>query len=125
MGRALVLLAALLVTAPAHAQVPDGTATHVVLGTYAVAAFVDISATEYGIGTGNFRETNPAFRWAVNRGPTTAGIVKGSAHTVIVWWLLRQHKGHPTRTFWVSLALASAQVAVDVQNARTIGRGGQ
>jgi hypothetical protein len=124
MGRRLarVLALVLLTAAPAAAQLPDGTVTHAVLGTYAVAAFVDISATEYGIGTGKFREHNPLFRWAVARGPTTAGVVKGSAHTAIVWWLLRQHKAHPTRTFWVSLALASAQVAVDVQNARTIGR---
>jgi len=130
MRSAAFLLSALLFAASAAAQtVPDGTATHVALGIFAVAAVGDVAWTEYAMGQGvgrgqspPYRELNPAYRWAVERGATTAAVVKGSADFVVGWWLVKQHADHPTRTFWTAATLAGAKVALVIHNARTIRR---
>ena len=40
--------------------------------------------------------------------------------SVIRYVLLRDHKTHPRRAFWLAVAFASAQIAVDVHNARAL-----
>ncbi len=120
---ACVVLALVWLAVPATAAgAGDGAALHAAIGAYMVAGFVDIASTEYGVGRNVAHEANPLFRPAVERGPFTAGLVKGTAHTALAWWLLRSHAAHPTRALWIAAALAGAQIAVDVSNARAIGR---
>ena len=117
MSRLLLAFVLLLAARPLAAQTSDGLPLHIVLGGYMVSAFADLSVTEYYVGKGTVREANPLFRPAVEKGPVTAAIVKGSVHTAVAWWLLRAHAEHPKLAFWSAAALCGAQLAV---NARTV-----
>lgn len=115
---ALVFLAFLVIPQSAAAQdVPQKLA----LGSYLTAAFFDTSITSYCSGAKTCHEQNPLLRPIVDRrGVVAAMTVKGAMHAGITLGLLRLSKNHPTRTFWLTVALTGAQVAVDVANVRTL-----
>jgi hypothetical protein len=118
---ALSLLMAVLfiVGSCRSAAAQSETATHVALGSYLTASYFDASITAYCHGQGTCRETNPILRPIVEqRGVVTAMTVKGAMHAGIAAWLLKAHKDHPRRVFWITVGLTAAQVAVDVQNVR-------
>lgn len=123
MGRG-VLGAALLVlglAAPVAAQ--GERATHLALGGYLTAAFADVSITSYCHGQGWCHESNPLLAPIVERrGVVAAMTVKGAMHAGVAWWVLRDHRTHPRRAFWVAVGLTAAQVAVDVWNVRVTNR---
>lgn len=116
--RPLVCAVALLLAVPSVARAQDGFQTHAALTAYMLAAFGDVAQTEHAIGAGTAKEVNPVLAWSVQKGPITAALVKGSMHTALAWWLLHTHQDHPQRAFWIAVGLASAQLAVDVHNAR-------
>jgi hypothetical protein len=109
----------LLVAVPVSAQ--DRTA--IAIGAYITAGFVDAAGTAYCHGAGTCHEVNPVLSPIVDRhGVVAAMSVKGAMHTGISAWLLRDRKRHERRAFWTAVALAGAQLAVDIGNNRRIGR---
>jgi len=109
----------LLVAVPVSAQ--DRTA--IALGAYITTGFIDASGTAYCHGAGTCHEVNPVLRPIVDRhGVVAAMAVKGAMHTGISAWLLRDRQRHERRAFWTAVALAGAQLAVDIGNNRRIGR---
>lgn len=94
---------------------------HLAIAAHVVAQMVDVSTTEYGIGTGRFREANPAMRWAA-RSPVTMGIAKGSLAVASSWALLRLHKQHPKAALIGALVSSTISVAVSARNIRTISQ---
>lgn len=121
MARVLALVLALLWPSSAWAQ--SERATHVALGAYMTAAFFDTSITSYAIGQGVAHEANPFLRPIVeNHGVVTAMTIKGGLHVGIAALILKYHKTAPKRTFWITVGLTAAQVAVDVANVRTVNR---
>lgn len=109
----------LLVAVPVQAQ--DRTA--IALGSYMTAGFIDAAGTAYCHGAGTCREVNPVLRPIVDRhGVVAAMAVKGAMHSGISAWLLRDRKRHERRAFWTAVALAGAQLAVDIGNSRRVGR---
>jgi len=114
-----VLLLVLLLPSSAYAQ--GERATHLALGSYVTAAFFDASITSCCHGAKTCREQNPLLRPIVEkRGVVAAMTVKGAMHAGIAAWLLKAHKDHPKRVFWITVGLTAAQIAVDVQNVRTL-----
>lgn len=93
---------------------------HLTIASYGIAAFVDISTTEYGLGRGIVREANPIQKYFTDHGPVAAGIAKGTMHVGIGYILLRYHKQHPKLVFWCTALLTGAQVFVDYSNSRFI-----
>lgn len=114
----LAALGVVLVCAvPASAQSRTGLA----LGAYMVAGFADATGTAYCQGARTCHEVNPVLAPIVERhGVVAAMTVKGAMHTGISAWLLHDRKRHERRAFWTAIALAGAQVAVDIGNARRI-----
>ena len=113
---ALLLFA--LLAAPVQAQEPR---LKLALGAYMTAAAFDGSLTSYCSGAKTCHEQNPLLRPIVDRrGVVAAMTVKGAMHAGITLGLLRLSKDHPKRTFWLTVALTGAQVAVDVANVRTL-----
>lgn len=96
--------------------------THIVFGAYTIAAFTDVSLTQYGLGKGIVYEANPVQRYFTNQGPAVSGIAKGSMHFAIGYFLFRKHAKHPKEVL-LSLALLTAgQIAVDVSNYHQINK---
>ena len=117
MARVLLVLGVCLLPSLAFAQ--GERATRLALGTYVTAAFFDASITSYCHGARTCREQNPLLRPIVEkRGVVAAMTVKGAMHAGIAAWLLKAHKAHPKRVFWITVGLTAAQIAVDVQNVR-------
>lgn len=116
--RTLILIAVLLLPSSAFAQ---ERANRIALGGYLTAAFFDASITSYCHGQGRCSELNPVLKPIVERrGVVAAMTVKGAMHAGITLGLLRLSKDHPKRTFWLTVGLTAAQVAVDVANVRTL-----
>ncbi len=108
---------------PTTAAAQSEAATHIALGTYMTAAFFDTSITSYAIGKGNAHEANPILRPIVEQhGVVAAMTVKGAMHVGIAALILKYHKRYPKRTFWVTVGLTGAQIAVDALNVRTVNR---
>jgi len=108
---------------PSVASAQGLTATKIAWAGYITAAFAADSVTSYGIGKGTVHEANPILRPIVEqRGPVVAMTVKGAMHAGISLLILKYHKDAPKRTFWITVGLTAAQVAVDALNVRTVGR---
>jgi hypothetical protein len=117
----LPVLVLIILPSPATAQ--SERATHLALGTYMTTAFLDTSITSYYVGQGTVHEANPALRPIVERhGIVAAMTVKGAMHVGIAALILHYHKDAPKRTFWITVGLTAAQLAVDVANVRTVRR---
>lgn len=118
-----LLFVVVLLLLPSTAAAQAETATHLALGAYMTAAFFDTSITSYAIGQGVAHEANPFLRPIVeNHGVVTAMTIKGGLHVGIAALILKYHKTAPKRTFWITVGLTAAQVAVDVANVRTVNR---
>ena len=118
MARLSSVLLFLLLAAPVQAQEPR---LKLALGSYLTAAFTDTSITSYCTGKGTCHEVNPLLKPIVERHNIVAAMtVKGAMHAGIAAWLLKAHKEHPKRVFWITVGLTAAQIAVDVQNVRTL-----
>ncbi len=92
----------------------------VLIGSYSVSATVDIATTQYGLGKGTVREANPIQKFFTDRGPVWSGIAKGTMHTSVGYFLTRNREKHPKLVRWSTIILTSAQIYVDIHNARTI-----
>lgn len=114
----VVLLLMLVGVVPAHAQ---DRKTPIALGAYMTAGFWDASATAYCHGARTCHEVNPVLAPIVDRrGVVPAMAVKGALHVGIAAWLLHDRHQHPKRAFWTAVALAGAQVAVNIGNTRRL-----
>lgn len=96
------------------------TATHLLFGVYTVAAFTDVSLTQYGLGKGIVYEANPVQRYFTNQGPLASGIAKGAMHFGVGYFLFRKHDKNPKGVLISIALLSAAQIAVDYSNYRQI-----
>ena len=118
MARLCSVLLLVLLAAPVQAQ---ETRQKLALGGYLTAAFFDVSITSFCSGAKTCHEQNPLLKPIVEKhGIVPAMTVKGAMHAGITLGLLRLAKSHPKRTFWLTVGLTAAQVAVDVANVRTL-----
>jgi hypothetical protein len=116
----VTLLLMLLGVRPAHAQ---DRKTPIALGAYMTAGFWDASMTAYCSGAKTCHEVNPLLAPIVDRrGVVPAMTVKGALHVGLAAWLLHDRHQHPKRAFWTAVGLTAAQMAVNVGNARRVGR---
>lgn len=114
----MTLLLLLIGVRPVQAQ---DRKTPIALGAYMTAGFWDASLTAYCSGAKTCHEVNPLLAPIVDRrGVVPAMTAKGALHVGIAAWLLHDRHQHPKRAFWTAVALTSAQVAVNVGNARRL-----
>jgi hypothetical protein len=126
MRRILLIVVTLCVFLPKPAAAQSETAAHLVIGAYVVAGFADTAQTAYCLGAKTCIEANPVLRPLMGigdqKGVARALTVKGLWHVGGSYLLLRMHKEHPKLAFWTGVAMASAQTAVVVHNARVSDR---
>jgi len=101
----------------APVETPAQRATHVALGAYITAAFLDASETSFCYGRRSCYEANPLLRpIAEDSHIVTAMAVKGAMHAGIAAGVLHLHRTRPRAAFWIAIGLTAAQVAVDAIN---------
>lgn len=91
------------------------TKTDWLIGAYGVSAFVDTTTSAYGFGKGDVHEVNPLLK-PFQKHPVAFGLVKGTMHGLVVYFLLKNKDAHPEVVKWMALILLSSQVAVDTSN---------
>jgi len=117
-----IILIILFVLVPSLVQAQSQKVIDWTIAIYGVAAFVDVSTTQYGLGKGIVTEANPPQKYFTDKGPVWSGIAKGSMHTGIIYMMLKYRKSEHKRLVFASIALlTAAQIAVDVSNAKVIG----
>lgn len=92
---------------------------HAVIGANIVAHFIDISLTQYALGTGRFREANPILR-GIGTGPVRMAVAKGSIAVGTSYLLIRHHKKNKKLTIGLGIASTVATGYIAARNARSL-----
>ena len=122
--KALLLTLLVLWPAAAQAQGADGWPTHVAIGAYMTLQGIDNSVTMYLVGARLAREVNPILAPFMNR-PIAFGAVKMGTAAATSYLLLRMHRKHPKRAFWLAAAGSGLYLGVVVHNARALRAAGR
>lgn len=118
MRTALATIVLLLATATPAAAQGDGV-TKTLVAANGVSSMVDYGVTMYGVGTGQFREANPALRWAEHR-PVAMGVTKGAVLVGTTYAILTLRKSHPKWALVTAIGVTTLNVYVATRNARML-----
>lgn len=117
-----ILLISLIVclTLAAPARAGDGPLLHAALIALSAAHGADLATTEYCLGRGTCRESNPVLR-PFERQPLALGSIKMAVAAANVAILVKAHRSHPKIVLWIAAGEAAVFTAVALHNAR-LGR---
>ena len=110
----VLALLLLLLAAPCAAQ----SKVSVGLAAYVSLSAVDLAQTQRALGTGRYREANPAMAWATK--PEAMAVVKVAGTAAVVTAALKLRKSHPKAALALAVGACVVQGAVVAHNARTI-----
>lgn len=94
---------------------------HFAIAGHVIAQFADVSATEYALGKGGFREANPLLKWA-SKDPIPMAITKGLYATGTSFILEKLHKKHPKVAIGAAILSTVATGYVAHRNAQLVRR---
>lgn len=97
----------------------DGWPLHIALGSFMTLSGADLSETMFCLGARTCLEANPVFL-PFTHSPLAAGAVKMSLASAVSAALLRLHRDHPARAFWISAGLNGFYAWVVIHNAQVI-----